>query len=151
MKKTILIVDDDPDIIKYISKVLEKIDCNLVTAKNGEEALDKITAKEIKYHIYKQFEENPEKAQYDLAAIAHKIKRKFEIEVDWDLDDLEDAIKEKVEDYLGPAAEEDVIFEAIHNDENYDKGGYDLVLRRLGADMEDAYKIREALKKRFNK
>ena len=42
MKKTILIVDDDPDIIKYISKVLEKIDCNLVTAKNGEEALDKI-------------------------------------------------------------------------------------------------------------
>lgn len=42
MAKTILIVDDDPDVIIYVSTVLEKSDHSVVTAKNGEEALGKV-------------------------------------------------------------------------------------------------------------
>ena len=42
MGKTILIVDDDPDVIIYVSTVLEKTGHQIVTAKNGEEAINKI-------------------------------------------------------------------------------------------------------------
>jgi twitching motility two-component system response regulator PilH len=42
MGKAVLIVDDDPDIILYVSTILEKIGCHISGAKNGEEAMNKI-------------------------------------------------------------------------------------------------------------
>jgi len=42
MGKAVLIVDDDPDIILYVSTILEKIGCYISGAKNGEEAMNKI-------------------------------------------------------------------------------------------------------------
>ena len=42
MAKTVLVVDDDPDVIKYVSTILEKIGCQIISAKNGEEAMNKI-------------------------------------------------------------------------------------------------------------
>lgn len=120
-----------------------------------QKVLDQITAKEIKYHIYKQFEAQPERATYDLYAIAHKIKEKFIIEVGWEIEDLKEEIKECLEKWKGEVDPEDnvtkeVIFTPLHNETSTDNE-YDLVLRRLGVDMEDAYKVREALEKRFNK
>ena len=37
----ILVVDDEPDIIMFISKYLEHNDYNVITAANGKEALEK--------------------------------------------------------------------------------------------------------------
>jgi CheY-like chemotaxis protein len=42
--KTILIVDDEPDVRNFISACIEDAGFNVETAKNGEEALDKIKA-----------------------------------------------------------------------------------------------------------
>jgi CheY-like chemotaxis protein len=42
--KTILIVDDEPDVRNFISACIEDAGFNVETAKNGEEALEKIKA-----------------------------------------------------------------------------------------------------------
>ena len=42
MKKNILVVDDDMDVITFVSTVLEKIGYKVIGAKDGEEALSKI-------------------------------------------------------------------------------------------------------------
>ncbi len=42
MKKNILVVDDDIDVITFVSTVLEKIGYKVIGAKDGEEALSKI-------------------------------------------------------------------------------------------------------------
>jgi CheY-like chemotaxis protein len=41
-EKTILIVDDEPDVVFFLQTALEDAGFNVVTAKNGEEALDKV-------------------------------------------------------------------------------------------------------------
>jgi DNA-binding response OmpR family regulator len=41
-KPKILVVDDDPDILRAITKVLQSREYRVVTAANGEEGLDKI-------------------------------------------------------------------------------------------------------------
>jgi len=114
-----------------------------------ERALDEIGAKEIKYHIWKQFEEDPKRASYDLAAIAHKIKKQFEIETNWNLDEFEEALVSAKEGYEGPEPILDTKFEPIHNEENYNPNGYDLIEKRIGAKEKDIQKIREALLERF--
>jgi len=116
-----------------------------------EEALDKVTAKEIKYHIYKQFERDPSRATYDLKEIAHKLKKRFNIIIEWAMEKLEEAIDELLADWEERDFETDVKFEPIHNEERKEFNEYDLILQRLGANMEDAEEIRGALKKRFNK
>jgi CheY-like chemotaxis protein len=40
--KTILIVDDEPDIVAYFSGILERAGFNVVTASNGNEALEAV-------------------------------------------------------------------------------------------------------------
>jgi CheY-like chemotaxis protein len=40
--KTILIVDDEPDIVAYFSGILERAGFNVVTASNGREALEAV-------------------------------------------------------------------------------------------------------------
>ena len=114
-----------------------------------EEALAQIGPKEIKFHIWKQFEEDPKRASYDLAAIAHKIKTKFDIIIDWALEKFEEALDEAKTDYEGPEPETDTEFTPIHNEVNYDPNGYDLVLKRIGAKEEDVVKVRQALLTRF--
>lgn len=42
MSKTILLVDDDQDVIKYVSRILKKLDCEIISADNGEEGMSKI-------------------------------------------------------------------------------------------------------------
>jgi len=42
LKKRILVVDDEPDIVKVILFRLRKIECEAVVAIDGQEALDKI-------------------------------------------------------------------------------------------------------------
>lgn len=42
MERHILLVDDDPDVVTYVSTVLENTGCRISTAANGEEALQKI-------------------------------------------------------------------------------------------------------------
>jgi len=118
-----------------------------------EAVLQKVTAKEIKYHIYKQLEEDPTRATYDLRAIAHKLKKEFDISIDWSLGDWKDKFEEFIKEYKkeGPDFETDVVFEPIHNEERVDFNAYDMVLRQLGADMEDCNKVRAALRKRFDK
>lgn len=114
-----------------------------------KKALAEIGPKEIKYHIWKQFEEDPKRASYDLAAIAHKIKTKFDIIIHWALEKFEDALKEAKEDYEGPEPELDTNFKPIHNEENYDPNGYDLIEKRIGAKDKDVTKVRQALLTRF--
>jgi len=41
-KEKILLVDDDPDILMAMSAVLESQDYRVVTAQDGEQALDKL-------------------------------------------------------------------------------------------------------------
>ena len=40
--KTVLIVDDEPDVVEYFSGILERAGFNVVTASNGREALDRV-------------------------------------------------------------------------------------------------------------
>lgn len=40
--KTILIVDDEPDVVTYFSGILERAGFNVVTASNGQEALEAV-------------------------------------------------------------------------------------------------------------
>jgi len=42
MQKNILIADDDIDVVTFVSTVLEKSGYKVISAKDGEEALDKI-------------------------------------------------------------------------------------------------------------
>jgi CheY-like chemotaxis protein len=44
--KTILIVDDEPDIVAYFSGILERAGFNVVTASNGRDALEAVRARE---------------------------------------------------------------------------------------------------------
>jgi hypothetical protein len=125
-----------------------------------EEALALIGPKEIKFHIWKQFEEDPKRASYDLAVIAHKIKTKFDIIIDWALEAFETALKDAKEEYqklreesedglTPPGIDTDVEFTPVHNETNYDPNGYDLVLKRIGAKDGDVKKVRQALLTRF--
>ncbi len=41
-KKTVLIVDDEPDVVTFISTLLEDNGYSTVTAQNGDEALDRL-------------------------------------------------------------------------------------------------------------
>jgi len=43
--KTILIVDDEPDVVAYFSSILERAGFNVVTASNGREALECVKSK----------------------------------------------------------------------------------------------------------
>jgi len=116
-----------------------------------DKALQEVTAKEIKFHIYKQFEEDPERATYDLRAIAHRLKEEFEITPEWKADELTEKVKDALEEYKEEVVEfvKEVVFEPIHNETTI-VDAYDLILRKLGADPEDCRKVREALKKRFS-
>ena len=114
-----------------------------------EACLEKVTAKEIKYHIWKQFEADPTIAQYDLAAIAHKLKTEFKIKVDWVMEDFANAFEQLQETYDQPQFDNKVEFTPIHNETNYDPDGYDLVEKRMGADDKDVLKVRAALLNRF--
>lgn len=40
--KTVLIVDDEPDVVEYFSGILERAGFNVVTASNGREALERV-------------------------------------------------------------------------------------------------------------
>jgi len=42
MEKTILVVDDSLEVIMYVTDVLDEIGHKIVTAQNGEEALEKV-------------------------------------------------------------------------------------------------------------
>jgi CheY-like chemotaxis protein len=42
MSKTILVVDDEPDILMSVSQTLEIFGYNIVTAKNGQECIEKL-------------------------------------------------------------------------------------------------------------
>lgn len=42
MRKKVLVVDDDPDVIMFITSLLESKDYRMVIAKNGEEAMAKV-------------------------------------------------------------------------------------------------------------
>lgn len=42
MSKTILLVDDDEDVIKYVTRILKKIDCEIISANNGEDGMKMI-------------------------------------------------------------------------------------------------------------
>ena len=44
MQKNILVADDDRDVVTFVSTVLEKSGYKVISAKNGEEALEKIKA-----------------------------------------------------------------------------------------------------------
>jgi len=147
-----------PDVVWTLYYHFEKVKKDLIEEifedlkPEYDEALDDVTAQEIKYHIYKQFEADPNRATYDLKAIAHKLKVKFNISVDW----IADLLTEKVDDALKEYKEEvvefvkDVIFAPIHNESTL-IDAYDLILQKLGADPEDCRKVREALEKRFKK
>jgi hypothetical protein len=114
-----------------------------------KECLKEVTAKEIKYHIWKQFEEDPKRASYDLKAIAHKLKTKFNIDIDWDTIEYETKCDEWLNNWEGPGFTTDVEFEPIHNESNYEPNGYDLIEKRIGAKDEDIEKVRKALLLRF--
>ncbi len=43
--KTVLVVDDEPDVLTYLSMVLEDAGFNVMTASNGNEALEKVKEK----------------------------------------------------------------------------------------------------------
>ena len=43
--KTILIVDDEPDVVAYFSGILERAGFNVITASNGREALEQVKEK----------------------------------------------------------------------------------------------------------
>ena len=119
-----------------------------------EEVLEKVGAKEIKYHIFKQFEADPTRTTYDLVEIARKLKPMFDLHVHWDGDMIKAKVKEALEEWLdahpeGFTIDRNVQFKEIHNETNYDPTGYDLVLQRLGAKDEDVKKMRQALLTRF--
>jgi hypothetical protein len=129
---------------ELIGEILEK----LLPA--YEKCLERVTAKEIKFHIYKQFEADPKRSTYDLAAIAHKLKTKFDVIIDWAMQAFEIAMDEALIEYDKPSANTDEVeFTPIHNETNYDPNGYDLILKRMGAKDEDVARVREALKNRF--
>ena len=44
-KKTVLIIDDEPDVVTFISTLLEDNGYSTIPAQNGEEALDRIKEK----------------------------------------------------------------------------------------------------------
>lgn len=46
MNRSILIVDDEPHMLRLIELSLRKLDCHIITARNGREALE-IAAREI--------------------------------------------------------------------------------------------------------
>lgn len=114
-----------------------------------ETTLEKVTAKEIKYHIYKQFAREPGRATYDLREIAHKLKKEFSISVDWSIGPLEEAIQEVKDEDVDVDYKTNYRFEAIHN-ESFTVNEYDLALQRLGADEEDVVKVRHAIEWRFS-
>ena len=114
-----------------------------------EECLEKVTPKEIKFHIWKQYEADPKIAQYDMAAIAHKLKTKFEIKVDWAMEDFANSFEQLQQTYEQPEFTNNVEFTPIHNETSYEPNGYDLVLKRIGAKDKDVEKVRQALLTRF--
>lgn len=114
-----------------------------------KECLKEVTAKEIKYHIWKQFEEDPKRSSYDLKAIAHKLKTNFEIDIDWKTEEYETYCNQWLESWKGPEFLTNVEFTPIHNETNYDPNGYDLIEKRIGAKEEDIEKVRKALLLRF--
>jgi CheY-like chemotaxis protein len=42
--KTVLVVDDEPDIVMYLSTALEDVGFNVITASDGQEALERVAA-----------------------------------------------------------------------------------------------------------
>lgn len=47
MSKTVLIVDDEKEILDVLTMIFESLDYKCLTAENGEEALEKIKVKDI--------------------------------------------------------------------------------------------------------
>ena len=136
-----------------ISEVINEIYDEFIYAL--EEVLEEVTAKEIKFHINKQFEDSPTRDTYNLREIAHKLKTTFEVKVKWNAEEITRRIREALVSYLrqlseaGELWDAEIEFESIHNEEKL-KDLYDIVLEKLGARSEDAEKVRGALAKRFN-
>lgn len=42
MSHTVLVVDDEPDVLEVIAGMLEDLGCNVITAQNGEDALGQL-------------------------------------------------------------------------------------------------------------
>jgi two-component system, cell cycle response regulator CpdR len=42
MARTVLVVDDDPDVLDAIAEMLEELGCNVVRAEDGRQALDRL-------------------------------------------------------------------------------------------------------------
>jgi len=120
-----------------------------------KDCLEQVGPKEIKFHINKQFSDNPSRSGYDLRAIAHKLKTTFNIDVNWNADDIKKLIEDALVKYIDDLSEagklwdSDIEFTPIHN-ETKTEDVYDMALKAIGADPKDAEKIREALQWRLD-
>ena len=117
------------------------------------EILEKVSPKEIKYHIYQQFKDDPKRKSYNLREIAHKLKKEFKIDLKTDASDITVELETALQDYVESLGEElwaaHILLEAIHNESAIDQNIYDLALTKIGANPQDVARIRIALEKRF--
>jgi len=135
----------------YIKRIAEQIYSQY--KEKLDKALEKVGAKEIKYHILQQFKEDPTRKEFDYHAIAHKLKAEFTVETEVDDDEIKEILREAIKAYFEPILKEQkwstyIAFEPIHN-EDEQPDIYDIILEKLGARKEDAEQVREALKWRF--
>jgi len=121
-----------------------------------EECLESVGPKEIKFQINKQYQENPKRRSYDLKELAHKLKTVFDVTVNWNAEEIVKIVEGALEDYIrqlseaGKLWDADVEFTPLENEEEQ-KDVYDMALEEIGADPEDAKKVREALTWRFGR
>ena len=66
-RKTILVVDDDPDILKFVSEFLAQDSYNVLTANNGQDALQQAKAFNQEIHLLLADFEMPGISGIDLA------------------------------------------------------------------------------------
>jgi len=137
---------------RFVRKIAEQIYSQ--HKEKLDKALEKVGPSEIKYHILKQFKEDPARKEFDYHAIAHKLKATFNVETEVNDDEIKRILSDAISAYFKPILEEqrwssNVVFKPIHNEDER-PSIYDIILEKLGARKEDAERIREALEWRFS-
>ena len=136
----------EPLITKYTNEIYKEYEDTI------QETIDNTEWDTLEWHLKKQYVVEPELEVFDVWSEAEKLLDKIEIKIDWKPDDLVEAIQKAIDDFDKDLieVEHDLEFEPLEEPEYELPSQYDVVLNVLGADVEDANKVREALEWRLD-
>ena len=141
---------------KKITEITDRIATELREAYFGDvmEKAEAVTADQIREKLLLQYQENPEREIFSLEEVADELVYDFQVNVEWDPEDLKAKVEKSLEDYVynreGSIYSEEIEFQDLPEPEEKLRPFYDVVEEAIGADPDDCEEVRKALEWRLS-